>query len=384
MNNTCAPTNSKNSYTCFTNESLVEIANAYNKENPNNKINIPKLFTSRNRHNLWLNIKKAMKRYTPCDADFCLLETDILKKNADIDDLQEDFKPEKPMEWYKNNRTWLSNIDIDEVMSQYEKDTDFEFIGPVPIDFDYKTNNLFGSCIVNELCNLNLEELIKRGKTKLGVIFNLDPHYMSGSHWTALFSDFNKGGIYYFDSYGTQPGEEVIKLMQRINTQGNDLIRNKKIDINKMDNEHSLIRKYSLYDEQPDILVINDKYKDLQINCPIYIMNNPNELIVDNNKFNCISNKNKYVLKTMLPIDKDAPKEGTVLCKGFQCFYNDHRFQFKNSECGVYSMHFIIEFLNGKKFQDIIDNVIDDDSINKKRDIFYRDNIIKKIKKSEL
>lgn len=56
----------------------------------------------------------------------------------------------------------------------------------------------------------------------------------------------------------------------------------------------------------------------------------------------------------------------------FSTYYNDIRHQFKNSECGVYSMHFIISFLEGKTFLDIIKNIINDDQMNKNRDIYYQ------------
>ena len=55
----------------------------------------------------------------------------------------------------------------------------------------------------------------------------------------------------------------------------------------------------------------------------------------------------------------------------FKLYYNDIRHQYKNSECGVYSMHFITEFLNGKTFKEIIQNRISDDNMNQKRKIFY-------------
>ena len=43
------------------------------------------------------------------------------------------FKPKRPKGKYK----WLSTYDIRNAMKQYEKVyPDFEFLGPVPIDFD--------------------------------------------------------------------------------------------------------------------------------------------------------------------------------------------------------------------------------------------------------
>ena len=57
----------------------------------------------------------------------------------------------------------------------------------------------------------------------------------------------------------------------------------------------------------------------------------------------------------------------------FKSYYNNVRHQYKNSECGVYSMHFIISFLEGQTFDQIINNIKTDDEINKYRDIYYHD-----------
>ena len=68
-------------------------------------------------------------------------------------------------DWNKNSREWLSTVDIENVLNQYEKKyKNFLFIGAVPCDFDKKLS--WGSCVVNELCNINIKQLIKRGKTK--------------------------------------------------------------------------------------------------------------------------------------------------------------------------------------------------------------------------
>ena len=56
---------------------------------------------------------------------------------------------------------------------------------------------------------------IKKGKYKLGVIFNLDEHYKSGSHWVALYADLNKDQVYFFDSYGKKPEKRIRKLKAR-------------------------------------------------------------------------------------------------------------------------------------------------------------------------
>lgn len=46
--------------------------------------------------------------------------------------------------------------------------------------------------------------------------------------------------------------------------------------------------------------------------------------------------------------------------------------QKENSECGIYCLNYIIERLNGKSFDDISNNIIVDDLMNKMRDVFFR------------
>ena len=42
-----------------------------------------------------------------------------------------------------------------------------------------------------------------------------------------------------------------------------------------------------------------------------------------------------------------------------------------NSECGVYSLNFIIRMLDGESFNDISKNRIDDSQINKFREVYF-------------
>ena len=52
--------------------------------------------------------------------------------------------------------------------------------------------------------------------------------------------------------------------------------------------------------------------------------------------------------------------------------YNKIRHQYKNSECGVYSLHFIIKMLEGNTFKNVTENIIDDDKINECRKVYFR------------
>ena len=60
--------------------------------------------------------------------------------------------------------------------------------------------------------------------------------------------------------------------------------------------------------------------------------------------------------------------------------YNTIRHQFENSECGMYSLHFIIEQLDeGKDFKKVCRNIINDSKMNAMRKEYF---IIKDVDKS--
>jgi len=154
-----------------------------------------------------------------CDRESCWLRQNFIKNNLDKELTQYTFAPKSPASWKKNKNEWLSSVDIENVMKQYEKAfSNFTFLGPSPIDFDLK--QMYGECVWEELCTFDLKQYISNGKTKIGIIFNTDPHYKDGSHWIAMFVDVKKKYIFYFDSNGDAPPKEIIVLSERIKKQG--------------------------------------------------------------------------------------------------------------------------------------------------------------------
>ena len=87
---------------------------------------------------------------------------------------------------------------------------EFYFYGAVPIDFH--------KCSVSDLCSFNMKKHLKKGKTKIGIVFNTDPSNKDGKHWISMYIDLighnldSNPGIYYFDSFGRKPPEEILKL----------------------------------------------------------------------------------------------------------------------------------------------------------------------------
>lgn len=161
--------------------------------------------------------KLRAKLPNSCKNDYCLLQNrNIAQKVSHA------FRPKKPKEWQQDERYWLSTEDIIGVMKQYEDaHPDFEFIGVFPRDFQGQHIH-HGSCVVNRLCDTNafLDDFFKSGKTTFGMVFNLDLHYQSGSHWVAILANFDVKdkmyGIYYYDAVAIQPWEEFKKFMTEV------------------------------------------------------------------------------------------------------------------------------------------------------------------------
>lgn len=123
-------------------------------------------------------------------------------------------RPKAPESWRKKPRDWLSDWDIERVQKVYAREIpDYDFLGCFPIDFEKK--NKLGECLVSELCSVCIGSLVKAGKLRLGIVFNLDKHDQPGSHWVCVFADLRPGieRMVYFDSYGQKPEKEIRKLM---------------------------------------------------------------------------------------------------------------------------------------------------------------------------
>jgi len=212
------PKDELNDFTCYTNKDLIYLRDHWNARHPDVKIksNSPK------------EIHKQLTEYLKdiCNNEACWLKQKTVFGHLESE-LSDSFAPESPSEWKKNPNEWLSSTDIMKVMKQYEKAYKcFDFIGPTPINFN--TRKLYGECVWEELCHFNLADQIKNGKTKIGIIFNTDPHYKGGSHWISLFINIKKGTIFFFDSAGDKIPDQIMKFVNNVIEQGHSL--NKRID----------------------------------------------------------------------------------------------------------------------------------------------------------
>jgi len=298
-NDKCAPSKKFSDGSCYTLESLKLIASKYN-ERSENKINI-----NSDKKQLVKDLTNAFSK--TCDTQSCWLRLDVVKNIDNEDILENTFRPEGPSKKYD----WLSTTNINDVLSQYEDlHKDFLFLGAVPNDFEELP--MLG------LSNINFDDFVSEGKTKLGMVINLDTHNQSGSHWVALYTDLLNNQLYYFDSVGKKPGKRIKKFNNKI-------------------------IKY-LYNKEE-----NEKLEVGQI---AGLINN----LDDKNK------KSKY---TKL-LNKKLKK--------FDIRYNNIQHQQENSECGVYSINFILRIAKGESFDDITQNITPDEKVNQCRKVYFNNN----------
>lgn len=259
----CAPANKSKDHTCYSKDQLIKIASSLNQKK-NAGISLKK-----SKNALWESIRKTL--FPVCTTEWCWLDhvdTDKTMK-------EETFRPAMPIEWVKNKYEWLSTTDINEVMVQYEKKYEnFRFFGPVPVDCPKD--------IYCELTDLDIKGLKAKGVDYIGVVFNLDRHDQSGSHWVALYINIPKSLITYYDSTSSEPPEDIKYFINMVGI-----------------------------------------------------------------KLNQINGKHVYE-------------------------YNKKRHQYGGSECGMYSMNFLIESLKGKTLMDIEKKLITDRDVNLLRNYLYR------------
>lgn len=138
--------------------------------------------------------------------------------------VQAALRPRLPASWLEKSHQWLSTLDIEAVMFQYEEAyPDFKFLGVFPIDFDVRRDSDGGHCIADEMCLLTVAQLAKRGITQFAAVINMDEHDQPGSHWVAVYGCLDPEsinfGMHYFDSVANPTPEQIQVFMKRVAAQ---------------------------------------------------------------------------------------------------------------------------------------------------------------------
>lgn len=149
-----------------------------------------------------------------------------------------------------------------------------------------------------------------KGIHRLGWVFNLDRHDQPGSHWVSLFADIHNNQVYFFDS----------------------------------------AENHQKHKPNKNILEL---MKTIAIWC--YYNN----------------------FKKSPPHNKDCDLQWFGSSKNFiekvvDVRYNTVQHQYGNSECGVYSINFIVSMLNDNNFDKYVNNPISDKAMNEFRKKYFR------------
>lgn len=212
----CNPSTLKSTHTtCLPQEMLERLRTVWNQQFPKHKI--PASIKKKER--LWQELRHRLQQQYKCASEYCAVQR--LGGASDKSSAAHYFRPTQPAAWKKDPTDWHDTLSIAQVLEQYEEAfPHFEFIGPVPIDFDKQLPSAWGRCVVTELCRLDLRAMKGQGTHCVGIIFNLDPHDRPGSHWVCAYIDMNANAAYYYDSYGYAPPSEVKTLLHRCRDQG--------------------------------------------------------------------------------------------------------------------------------------------------------------------
>lgn len=197
-------------HTCLTLSELKTLAKKKNENMPNDfKIPTEKMKS-------YKTLLPALKK-TVCNGnnrvDKCLVDSTGY--------FTDKFRPSQPSTWKMDKNEWLTNMDIERVMNQYDKAyKDYKFLGVCSRDFAAKRKNST-TCVSRQLCHYwdQLRNGTFRHK-KFGIVFNLDKHTGPGTHWVSVYCDLRprspKYGICYYDSVGEAPPKEIQEFMKGI------------------------------------------------------------------------------------------------------------------------------------------------------------------------
>jgi hypothetical protein len=177
----CAPTISKNSEICSSQEMLKNLKDWLQIQSQNPK-----------------EIIQVAKTKLSCPDETCVLETAQEKGALSEDDVSKVLKVKGPWDSTK----WLDNENIDCTLEQYAE----KFSGFHPIKFQMRDFAKYPT----QLSTFNWQ---KPGIKYVACALNTDLTGNPGEHWTALFVDYPSKTVEYFDSAGNTPHQEFLELI---------------------------------------------------------------------------------------------------------------------------------------------------------------------------
>ena len=380
---------------CLSTDELKALAVTYNNAIKNNKIkgNEIKLVNSKE-----FMIEELNSRFKKCKGEqLCWLKQDFLENTKDFDP-DDFFRPYGT----DNSRDWLSDANIDQAMDQMEKKfSDYLFLGGVPIDF-YEIN-------YQNIAKINFNKIMKDGeddKNKKMFEYNLKKFYYKNILLIQEINKFNKkeNKTPFYDFFNflndiKSNNNELRNLIENFDNQFNDknydpgfvnFVRSEFKNLSKDFTDAIIDIKNKKYPIKIIGLIPNlDEHWKGGSHWVSFFANLETGQIYYYDSYGYRPNKRirayvkliaewKYNEDTgkKLDIDPEDYMKGDAKPRNeietkYDIRYSEIRNQYKNSECGVYSMNFIIRLLHGTKFNNIIEQEVPDDTINKCREIYF-------------
>lgn len=304
--------------TCITESAIGKIKEAFNAKYPNHQI------LATEPQQIYRELSDKFGTMGKSDKQIIL---ELFGDRVEREALEREiFAPMAPEEWAKNKVEWLSNLDIEAVMNEYEKaNPDFDFLGPAPIDFAEMKSN--GQCVEQDFCNLSIQTCLAKRKRKIGMVFNLSPSSSSGSHWVSLFVH-----LPLFPDQGTKGGSRSRKnwMSKRIQKRATSV------------SSAGSTGKAEVKETQTPKLVAGENGQPWS-DCTAYCF-----------FFDSAGNEAPEEIQTLIKrLQEEWKATGEKWAKGREMYYDcnqrtkgDH--QQGDTECGMYSLFFIITMLTGE------------------------------------
>ena len=126
---------------------------------------------------------------------------------------------------------------------------------------------------INDVLSRN--ETVQHNHKQAVFIFNLEPSYMSSSHWVSTY--VKNGVIHYFDSFGMPPFQEIVNHARNKNltlVYQNDQIQNSMTtcgsfrlyflnEMNKGNSYYDLLKVFNIYDTMDNEKFIEQYFKNI-------------------------------------------------------------------------------------------------------------------------
>jgi hypothetical protein len=257
----CSPLVNFRFGSCFPLNILLIMVKAHNKLNVDDEIPIcDEISHSHESHFKVYLIQELEQRYGKIhkkwsEAPFM----DLIDNDTQQIITKEIFRPLGP-----TNTEWLNSLQINDVMHQYETlYKKFIYLDTVPRDF----------YIINSKYSIDFDLYKKYGnKTTFGLVINSDKHNQSGSHWKMLYFNTEYGKIYYIDSGGGDPEDEIVDFINYVK----DYLHKKNIPIEYVVND----KKYQFdgYSCGPYSMFFMNALLEMSVEDPKYTKNPIEEL----------------------------------------------------------------------------------------------------------